>query len=174
MLNKKVEKALNDQINAETWSAYLYLSMSAYFQSIGLPGFANWMKVQYEEELAHAMIQFNYVNERGGKVTLKALEKPITEFKNAIDVYEISLQHEIKVTGLINNLMNIAIAEKDHATANMLQWFVAEQVEEEANFSEILSQLKLIKNDGQGLLLLDRELKTRVFVTPAPLATSGA
>ena len=173
MLNKKVEKALNDQINAEFWSAFLYLSMSAHFQSENLAGFANWMKVQYQEESAHAMILFNYANERGGKVILKAIDKPETEFKNAIHVFETTLNHEIKVTGLINNLMDIAIVEKDHATTNMLQWFVAEQVEEEANASEILSQLKLIKNDGQGLLLLDRELKARVFVTPAPLLAAG-
>ena len=174
MLNKKVEKALNDQINAELWSAFLYLSMSAYFQSINLNGFANWMKVQYQEESAHAMILFNYANERGGKVILRALDKPETEFKNPIHVFETTLKHEEKVTSLINNLMNIAISEKDHATANMLQWFVSEQVEEEANASEILGQLKLIKNDGQGLLLLDRELKTRVYVVPAPLAAAGA
>jgi ferritin len=166
MLSKKMEKALNDQINAELFSSYLYLSMAAYFERMNLPGFANWMRIQVQEENAHGMIFFNFVNERGGKVELQAIDKPAFEWKNPINVFEEVLKHENKVTDLINNLVNIAIQEKDHATNNKLQWFVAEQVEEEANASKILDQLKIVEGKGQGLLLLDRELQTRVFVNP--------
>ncbi|HNW88552.1 MAG TPA: ferritin [Bacteroidales bacterium] len=161
-----MEKALNDQINAEFFSSYLYLSMAAYFERINLAGFANWMRIQEKEENAHGMMFFNYINERGGTVELQAIEKPAGDWKNPIKVFEEVLKHEQKVTALINNLVNIAIQEKDHATNNKLQWFVAEQVEEEANASEILEQLKIVEGKGQGLLLLDRELKTRVFVDP--------
>ncbi len=170
MLNKKMEKALNEQINAEMFSSYLYLSMAAYFERINLPGFANWLRVQVQEENAHAMIFFNYVNERGGKVELQAIAKPANDWKDPIKVFEEVLKHEQKVTSLINNLVNIAVQEKDHATNNKLQWFVSEQVEEEANATAILEQLKIVEGKGQGLLLLDRELKTRVFVDP--LATA--
>ncbi|HOV10385.1 MAG TPA: ferritin [Bacteroidales bacterium] len=166
MLSKKMEKALNEQINAEFFSSYLYLSMAAYFERLNLTGFANWMRVQEKEENAHGMIFFNYINERGGRVELQAIEKPAADWKSPIKVFEEVLKHEQKVTALINNLVNIAIQEKDHATNNKLQWFVAEQVEEEANASALLEQLKLVEGNGQGLLLLDRELKTRVFVDP--------
>lgn len=166
MLSKKMEKALNDQINAELFSAYLYLSMAAYFERLNLPGFANWLRIQDKEETAHGMIFFNYLNERGGIVELQAIEKPAFDWKSPIKVFEEILEHEQKVTALINNLVDIAIQEKDHATNNKLQWFVAEQVEEEANVSAILGQLTLVDGMGQGLLQLDRELKTRVFVDP--------
>lgn len=166
MLSKKMEKALNDQVNAEFFSSYLYLSMSAYFTRKNLPGFAHWMDIQAREENAHGMMFFNFINERGGVVELKAIDKPAVEWKDPIKVFEEVLKHEQKVTSLINNLVNIAIQEKDHATNNKLQWFVAEQVEEEANATEILEQLKIVEGKGQGLLLLDRELKTRVFVDP--------
>jgi ferritin len=166
MFSKKMEKALNEQINAEFFSSYLYLSMSAYFVRKNLPGFAHWMYIQTQEEAAHAMLFFNFVNERGGIAELKAIAKPDLDWKDPIKVFEAVLAHEQKVTGLINNLVDIAIQEKDHATNNKLQWFVAEQVEEEANATEILEQLKIVEGKGQGLLLLDRELKTRVFVNP--------
>lgn len=166
MLSKKMEKALNEQINAEFFSSYLYLSMSAYFVRKNLPGFAHWMYIQTQEEAAHAMLFFNFVNERGGNAELKAIDKPDLDWKDPIKVFEAVLAHEQKVTGLINNLVDVAISEKDHATNNKLQWFVAEQVEEEANATEILEQLKIVEGKGQGLLLLDRELKTRVFVNP--------
>lgn len=166
MFSKKMEKALNDQINAELFSSYLYLSMAAYFTRKNLPGFAHWMNIQSQEENAHGMIFFNFVNERGGNIELQAIEKPAFEWNGPIEVFEEVLKHEQKVTSLINNLVNIAIEEKDHATNNKLQWFVAEQVEEEANATEILEQLKIVEGKGQGLLLLDRELKTRVFVNP--------
>jgi ferritin len=166
MLSKKMEKAFNDQINAEMFSSYLYLSMSAWFTNENIPGFAHWMSIQVQEENAHAMMMFNFVNERGGKITLQAIAQPETKWKNVINVFEATLAHEQKVTALINNLLNLAIQEKDHASANFLQWFVSEQVEEEANATEILQQLKIVKGEGHGLLLLDRELKTRVFVNP--------
>jgi ferritin len=166
MINKKVEIALNEQINAEFHSAYLYLSMSAYFQSIGMAGFANWMRVQYQEELAHSTRFFDYVNGRGGRVKLAPIEEVQVEYSGVVDVYEETLKHEQLVTGLINRLMDIAIQESDHATKSFLQWFIDEQVEEEANVEQILNNLKLIKGEGQGLLMMDREMKARVFVDP--------
>lgn len=166
MINKKVEKALNDQVNAELYSSYIYLSMSAYFQLQGLPGFANWMRVQAQEELAHAMKFFDYINERGGKVELKAIDKPALTWKSTLAVVQETYKHEQYITSRINDLVNLAIAEKDHATNNMLQWFVTEQVEEEANVTAILDQLKMIDGKGPGIFMLDRELKTRTFVPP--------
>ncbi|MCK4663810.1 MAG: ferritin [Bacteroidales bacterium] len=164
MLNKRVHEELNKQINAEYWSAYLYLSMSAYFENKNLSGFANWMRIQYQEEISHSLKLFDYVNERGGKVELRPIEAVETDWKDEIDVFEETLKHEQKVTGLINNLVDVAIEEKDHATNNMLQWFVSEQVEEEANVDEILQQLKMLDGNKHGLLMLDRELKQRTFI----------
>ena len=166
MLIKSIEKDLNQQINAEFHSAYLYLSMSSYCQSIGMAGVANWMKVQYQEELAHATHFFDYVLERGGRVALAPIAEVEVDFRNVQHVFESTLEHEVKVTGLINNLMDIAIQESDHATKNFLQWFVDEQVEEEANVEQILNNLKLINGEGQGLLMMDREMQARVFVDP--------
>ena len=172
MISKKMSKALSAQVNAEMYSAYLYLSMSAYFERLNLPGFANWMKIQWQEEITHAIKFFDFVHERGGAIYLKPIAGVPTEWKNASEVFAETLKHEQHVTSLINNLVNIAVAEKDHATNNMLQWYVAEQVEEEANADAILGQLKLIGDNGYGLLMLDRELATRVFVdstqTPKP------
>ena len=164
MLNKRIEEELNKQINAEIWSAYLYLSMSAYFEDKNLPGFANWMKVQYQEESTHAIKIFDYVNERGGKVLLQPIEGVKTEWQDTVEVFEETLKHEQYVTGLINNLVNIAIEEKDHATNNMLQWFVSEQVEEEAAADEILQQLKMLQGKKEVVFMLDRELKQRTFI----------
>jgi ferritin len=164
MLNKKVEEAINKQINAELWSAYLYLSMSAYFESQNLPGFANWMKVQYQEEVSHAMKFFDYINERGGRVNLMPIAEVKTDWKDAIDIFKETLAHEQKVTGMINDLVDLAIVEKDHASNNMLQWYVDEQVEEEANADALLQQLKMLNNNQQGLLMLDKELQSRTFV----------
>lgn len=168
MIKKAVEIALNEQINAEFKSAYLYLSMSAYFQSAGLSGCANWMRVQYQEELAHATRFFDYVNERGGRVTLAPFSEVQVEFSGIVDVFENTLVHEQVVTGMINKLMDISIQESDHATKSFLQWFVDEQVEEEANVGQILNNLTLIKGEGQGLLMLDREMQSRVYVNPFP------
>lgn len=164
MLKEKMLNALNEQINAEQYSSLLYLSMSAWFQDKGLPGFANWMYVQYQEELTHANKFFNYVNERGGKVELKAIEQMPTEWSGIIEVYEATLQHEQHVTTLIDNLVDVALEQKDHATQSFLQWFVDEQVEEEANVKEILDTLKLINGQGNGIFMLDREMRSRKFV----------
>ena len=161
-----MENALNEQINAEFHSAYLYLSMSAYFHSVGLAGYANWMRVQYQEELAHATRFFDYVTERGGKVSLTPIGEVQVDFNGVVDVYEETLKHEQIVTGLINRLIDIAIQEKDHATRSFLQWFIDEQVEEEANVEQILNNLKLVKGEGQGMLMMDREMAARVFVDP--------
>jgi ferritin len=168
MLKKPIETAINQQINAEFHSAYLYLSMSSYCQSIGMTGCANWMKIQFQEELAHATHFFDYVLERGGRVILAPIAEVDVNFKNIQHVFEETLSHEIKVTGLINNLMDLAIKESDHATKSFLQWYVDEQVEEEANVEQILNNLKLINGEGQGLLMMDREMQARVFVNPFP------
>lgn len=164
MLNKKVETALNEQVNAEIWSAYLYLSMSAYFEDQNLSGFANWMRVQWQEEISHALKIFDYINERGGRVMLKPIDAVKTDWSSPVEAFEETLEHERHVTRLIHNLVDIAIEEKDHATNNMLQWFVAEQVEEEDNAETLLEQLKMIGGKGHGMLMLDRELKSRTFV----------
>lgn len=164
MLNEKMLNALNDQINAEQYSSFLYLSMAAYFNEKGLPGFANWMYIQYQEEMTHANKFFNYVNERGGKVMLKSIEQMPTEFDGVIDVFEKTLEHEQLVTSKINNLVDVALEVRDHATQSFLKWFVDEQVEEEANVKEILDTLKLIGGQGNGIFMLDREMRQRVFV----------
>lgn len=166
MIKKEVLDALNEQINAETYSAYMYLSMSAYFENIGLSGFAHWMKIQYQEESAHAIKFFNYVAERGGRVLLKAVDQVAVEFDGVVDVFEKTLAHENHVTDLINNLMNVAIAASDHAAQSFLKWFIDEQVEEEANVEKILATLKLINGQGNGIFMMDRELNQRVFVDP--------
>jgi ferritin len=166
MLPKKMEKALNNQINAELYSAYLYLSMASFLNKINLSGFSNWMKVQFEEEQFHAMKFYDYVLERGGEVRLEAIKAPPHKWKSIIDVFEETKKHEEEVTKMINNLVDIAIKEKDHATVNFLQWFVEEQVEEEASVDELLSQLKLVEGNGSGLFMLDREAKQRIFTPP--------
>jgi|Deesub1362B_J571_1020462.scaffolds.fasta_scaffold00429_6 ferritin len=163
MLKDRVLKALNKQINAELYSAYLYLSMSAHFEAEGLKGFGNWMRVQAQEELMHAMKIFDYVNDRGGKVKLEKVEAPPSEWKSPLHVFETTCEHEAKVTEMINDLVNLAIEEKDHATYNMLQWFVSEQVEEEASAEEIRKQLEIIGEDKKALLMIDRELAQRQF-----------
>lgn len=166
MMKQRLQDIINAQVNAEFYSAYLYLSMSAYFQSQNLPGFANWMRVQFQEEQFHALRFFDYISERGGQAILTSFESPKTEWENAIEVFEEVLKHEQHVTSLIYNLVDVAIEERDHASNSFLKWFVDEQVEEEANAESILSQLKLINGQGNGLLMLDRELAARVFVPP--------
>ncbi len=164
MLNQRVYNAINEQINAEIWSAYMYLSMSGYFAAEGLNGFANWMRVQWQEELTHAMKFFDYVVERGEKPVLKPIDEVPEKWDNALHAMEETLKHEQKVTSLINNIMDVAIEEKDHATKSMLQWFIDEQVEEEASAQEIIDSLKLIGDKGHGVFMLDKELKGRQFV----------
>jgi ferritin len=167
MLSEKMEKALNDQINAELYSAYLYLSMAAYFDSAGLDGFANWMRIQFQEEQLHAMKLFDFVTERGGRVVLGAIDKPKMEWDSALAVFEDTFAHEQKVTGLIAKLVDLARKESDHATDSFLQWFVAEQVEEEASADKVRQSVKMIGDAGNGLYMLDREMAQRVFTPPA-------
>jgi len=169
-MNKRMEEAINKQINAELYSAYLYASMAAYFESQGLPGFASWMRVQFQEEQFHGFKFFDWVCERGGRVVLEAIEAPQKEWKDAVDVFETTLSHERHVTSLINNLMSIAMEEKDYATVNFLQWFVNEQVEEEATATRILDELRMVYGNGHGMLMLDRELGARVYVPPVNAA----
>jgi len=161
MLGKKIENAINKQINAELWSAYLYLSMSAHFESINLGGFANWMRVQAQEELGHAMKFYHHVIERRGRVTVAAIAAPLISWKSPLNAFEDAFKHEQKVTGMINDLANMAVGEKDHATANMLQWFIDEQVEEESSTDAIVQKLKMIGTNTGGLYMLDRELAQR-------------
>ena len=167
MLSKKMEKALNGQINAEMYSSYMYLSMSAWFEQQGLAGLAKWMNQQAQEEMFHAMKLFKFVNERGGRVLLDAIAKPPTDWKSATDVIQATLKHEQKVTGLINGLVDLAFDERDHATNIFLQWFVSEQVEEEDNVGAVLDKLKLIGKETSGLFTLDQEMGQRLFTLPA-------
>jgi ferritin len=167
MLKEKMEQALNKQVNAELYSSYLYLSMAAYFESINLKGFANWMRIQAQEENAHGMKLYDFINERGGRVRLEAIDEPPREWESPLDVFEAVYKHECHVTSLIDDLVDLALELSDHATNTFLQWFVAEQVEEEASADEIVQQLKLIGNDGHGLFMMDREAGTRVFTPPS-------
>ena len=168
MIGKKMETALNMQVNAELYSSYLYLSMEAYFQSLSLKGFANWMRCQAQEELFHAMKMYDHILERGGKVSLTAIEGPQIDWDSALAVFEATLEHEINVTGMINNLVDIAIEERDHASNTFLQWYVNEQVEEEASADDVIQQLKLMGDATNGLFLIDKDLGARVFTPPAP------
>ena len=163
MLSKKMEGALNEQINAELYSAYIYLSMSAYFLSVDLKGFGNWMNTQAQEEVAHQMKMYNFILDRGGNVKLAAIDGPPVKWDSPLAVFEAAYKHEQHVTSLIHALVGLAIEEKDYATKNLMDWFVDEQVEEEASASEIVEQLKLIGGEGQGLLMLDREMGQRKF-----------
>ena len=164
MLSKRMENALNEQINAEFESAYLYLSMATWLEEKNLEGMANWMMIQFKEEQTHALKFYNYVIERGGRVILKPIEGPKTEWDSILQVFEETLEHERLVTSLINNLVDIAIEEKDHATNSMLKWFIDEQVEEEASADKVINQLKMIGDHPNGIFMLDRELGSRVFV----------
>jgi len=164
MISQKMEDALNKQINAEYWSGYMYLSMAAYLEDQNLPGFANWMRVQYEEEISHALKFFNYLIERGGRVKLDPVEAVPQEWNGLVDTFEETLKHERHVTSLINGLVDIAVEEKDHATNNFLQWYVAEQVEEEANAEDIVNKLKMFDGNGPAMYMMDKEFATRTFV----------
>jgi ferritin len=170
-MNTKIQDALNAQINAEIYSSYLYLSMSAYFESQNLAGMANWMRNQAQEEMIHAMKFFGFVNEREGRVLLTQVDGPETEWNSPLDVFENALAHEKKVTGLINDLVDLSLAEKDHAANIFLQWFVTEQVEEEATASSIVDKLKLIGDNPVALYMLDGELGQRTAPAPTDAAT---
>ena len=161
MLSKKLEAAINEQINKELHSAYLYLSMATHLDANNLPGAAHWMRAQFREEQGHAMKFYRYVYERGGQVTLKPIDGPPTEFGSLLSIFEQVLEHEKKVTGLINDLYALALAENDYASQIFFQWFVSEQVEEEDNATQIIETLKMVGEKGQALFLLDRQLAQR-------------
>lgn len=166
MLQKKIEDALNEQINAEFWSAYLYLSMSLHFAHEGRPGISNWFRIQFQEEQAHALALIDYVNARDGKVELKPIAEVPTNWSSPKAAFEATLEHEKNVTASINNLYAMAEEAKDFATRQKLNTFVAEQVEEEDNVRQIIDDLALVGEDGTGLLQLDRELGSRTFTAP--------
>lgn len=174
MINDNVAKVLNEQLNKEFYSAYLYLSMSAHFSDIGLLGFANWMRVQTQEETAHAMFIYDFLINRGGHVDFPTIKAMPAEWESPLSIMEAALQHEIFITNSINNIITVAEEAKDRATISYMNWFVDEQVEEEANAKEIIDKLKLIGDDKSALYLLDKDLSARVFVQPVMKATAGA
>ncbi|MCQ2957870.1 MAG: ferritin [Candidatus Gastranaerophilales bacterium] len=166
MISEKMEKAFNEQINKELYSEYLYLAMKSFFTELNLQGFVNWFDVQVQEEHAHAMGMYDYVHERGGKVELLTIDKPVVEGKTPLEVFEQTLKHEEFVTSRINLLMDVAEEVKDRAALSFLDWYLKEQVEEEANVGGILATLKLIGDDKKALLMLDKDLAARVFNPP--------
>lgn len=166
MMNSRIENAFNEQLNAELFSSYLYLSMAAYFESQNLKGMAGWMQMQAIEEHMHAMKFFDFINECGGRVTLAQIKEPKTEWGSPLDVFEDTYEHETEVTSLINDLVDLAVKEKDHAGNAFLQWFITEQVEEEAAAQEIRDKLRLVKDNAVALFMIDQELGQR----PAPAA----
>jgi ferritin len=172
-LEKTLEEALNKQINAELESSYLYLSMAAYFESVNLEGFAHWMRIQTQEETTHGMMFFDYINERNGRVLLTKLEGPETEWDSPLDAFQAAYEHEKKISSLINKLVVKARDLRDDSTDNFLQWFVAEQVEEETAAYRIVQQLKLVGDDRAGLFLIDRELAQRQPPQPTPPVAPG-
>lgn len=173
MINKKIQEVFNQQIKHEFDSAYLYLSMAGYFHSLGLDGMAQWMRVQTQEEMVHAMKFFDHLKDRDGHIELLALDKPKTEWASPLNAFEEAYKHEQFITGKINDLVKIARDENDNAAGILLQWFVTEQVEEEQSTSKVAQELKLVGNEGQGVLMLDRELGTRVFTMPPPAGSAA-
>ncbi len=168
MLNEKIQKALNEQLNAEMFSSYLYLSMSGHFEAASLPGMAMWMRFQAQEELGHALRFFDFINERNGRVTLAPVDGPKTKWNSAVEAFEEAYLHEQKISGLINDLVDLAGSEKDHATEAFLQWFVSEQVEEESTVSTIVDQLKLMGDNGVAQYMLDQQLGGRAAPAMGP------
>ena len=166
MISKKMQDALNKQVNAELYSAYLYLSMESYFRSKNMNGFANWMRVQTQEEMSHVMKFYDFINDRGGRVKLAGMNAPKTEWNSPIEVFEDTYEHECKVSSLIYDLVDLAAGENNHPAATFLQWFVTEQVEEEANVDDIIQKLKLTEEAKGALFLMDKDMGTRVFVPP--------
>jgi len=172
MLKENVSDALNAQINAEMFSAYLYMSMSAYFKSVNLDGFSSWMEAQAQEEMMHAKKFYDFINQRGGRVVFKQIETPQSEWNSCLHAFEEALTHEQKITGLINQLVDIAHEARDHATSIFLQWFVSEQVEEEESVGGVVERLKLVEESKGGLFMIDQELSKRPmpFVATTPEA----
>jgi len=173
MLKKKILNEFNKQINEETYSAYLYWAMSAWFESIHLPGFAHWMRVQAQEEMVHAMKFYNFIIERGGKVELKPLAGPDNQWDSPLAAFQAAYQHECHITGRINGLVDLVVAQKDHAANAMLQWFVTEQVEEEASAEQVVQKLKLMADAPGAIFMLDQQMARRVF-TPPPAEGQAA
>jgi ferritin len=169
MLREEIQGAINEQINWELYSGYLYLAMAARFSDLGMPGGQNWMTVQYQEELAHAQKMFDYVAARGGRVVLEAIAKPPQEWADGLAMFRVALAHEEKVTGRIHELASLALDLKDHATYNFLQWFIAEQVEEEETASDMVNKFAMAGEHPAGLYQLDKELLARVFTPPPPV-----
>jgi ferritin len=167
MISEPMQDALSEQLNHEFYSAYLYLALSASCSNAEFNGAARWLETQYEEEIQHATKIYRYLIDQGVKVRLAAIAEPQAEYGTLLDIYETSLAHEQSMTARLNDLSDQALGEKDHATYNLLQWFVNEQVEEEATLGEIIAKLRLVKNDGYGLLMIDNELGTRT-AAPAP------
>ena len=172
MFSKSLEEALNQQVNAEFWSAYLYLAMACNFEAEGRPGIANWFRIQFQEEQAHAQIFMNYINSRGGRVILRPIAEVPEKWECPVCAFKDTLAHEQKVTAMINNLYAMAEAEHDYATREKLNWFIAEQVEEEETARELIDKFTLIGNDGMGLYMIDQELAARTYNVPSPLATA--
>ena len=173
-MNAKIAEAMNKQIAAEFFSGYLYLQMAAWFEQNNLKGFANWMRIQAQEESAHALIMFNHLADRGAAIELRKIDAPGHKYSSATDIFAKSLNHEQAVTASINHIVDLAIKEKDHATRIMLEWFVTEQVEEEASAQEILDKLQIIgEKPSPALMMLDATLAARTFTMPAPLAAGN-
>lgn len=170
MLSERLCKAINEQINAELWSAYLYLSMSVDASARGQKGIANWFMVQFQEEQAHAQIMINHILSRGNEVILAPIDAVQTKWENSLEAFKDTLTHEKKVTALITNLYEIAVEEKDYPAQNMLRWFIDEQVEEEESAKDIIDQLEAVEGNKYGLLMIDKDLATRTYTAPAPLA----
>ena len=166
MINEKLQEAFNDQINKELYSEYLYLAMKMYFQEQNLLGFVNWFDVQVQEERAHAMGMIDYLNNRGGKVDLRAIEKPVVEGNTPLEIFEHVLRHEEFVTLRINHVMDVAEEVRDRAAMHLLDWYIKEQVEEEATVGGVLATLRLIGDDKKALLMLDKDLAARTFTAP--------
>ena len=161
MLSQKLQDAINEQINSEFYSGHLYLSMAAYCDTLSLGGFSHWLKLQYSEELGHALKLFDFITDRGGRVVLQAIEKPPIEFESVTTVMQMALEHERKVTGMIDSLYELALDERDYSAHVLLEWFVDEQVEEEKSVAEIINHLEIVGDDGTGLLMLDSRLGAR-------------
>lgn len=170
MISNKISSAINAQINWEFWSGYLYLSMANHFESIGRKGIANWFRIQFKEEFAHAQIFINYLNARGAKVVLSPIKEVPSEWVSPLEAFAATLAHERQVTSLINNLYALAEEEKDFATRQMLNWFIAEQVEEEETAQDLIDNFTLVGEDGTGIYQIDAELAKRTYKAPALLS----
>ena len=167
MLSEKMAERLNEHLNNEIYSAYFYMGMASYATSIGLNGFASWFSVQVQEELFHVQKFYDYINQQGVRVLLQSIKEPPQDFSSALDLFDKTLEHEQKVTSMVNDLVSAARTDKDNGTEIFLQWFVSEQIEEEASVNDIIQKLKLVGSDGNGLFMIDNELGQRTFTEPA-------